>query len=211
MVRFYCAAFAFLMILEFLYHRKNLALASEKLPSFEPFWQKHLKTNAIQYRRLIVFGVDSQKIGIVTSRTVRKYWSLAVSIALLIIVASSFVSARPLRDPTYDEAVKFVTSDKTSSHPYVNATYTCVNFAMDFQASALLAGFKCGVVTAFFPDETSHDLNCFNTTDMGMVYVEPQTDQIVSLNVGQVYSGPNWNMIVKNATVVGYYVTWEAS
>jgi hypothetical protein len=157
---------------------------------------------------LPVFGVNSPKIGVAVSRKAERYWKLLMSIVLVIIVASTFASARPLRDPTYSEAAKFVAYDETSSHSYINETYTCANFAKDFQANAMRAGFTCGVVTVFFPEETSHDLNCFNTTDVGMVYVEPQTDQIVSLNVGQVYSGLNWNMLVKNATVIGFYITW---
>jgi hypothetical protein len=210
MIRFYFSAFAFLMIMKFLLDRRAFALANENAPSFEPFWQKHLKANSFGKRRITSLGVASRRINTTLSRAVKRHWTLAVAIVFVGIVASTLVNASILRDPTYAEAAGFIASDKTSTHLYIAETYTCGDFARDFQAGALKAGFSCGIVTEFFPDETSHDLNCFNTTDKGMVYVEPQTDQIVNLAVGQVYSGPGWNMQVKNATVVGFYVTWQS-
>jgi hypothetical protein len=209
MVRFYCATFAVLMVTEFLLHRRTFALLDEKAASFESFWQKHLKTYSFGTKRMIAPGVTSRRISTTLSRIVRRYWTLAVAIALVAIVASTMVNASLPRNPTYAEVGAFAASDKTDAHHYIPGTYMCVDFARDFQSSALKAGFNCGIVTAFFPDETSHDLDCFNTTDRGMIYFEPQTDQIVSLTVGEVYSGPGWSMQVKNATVVGFYVTWQ--
>jgi hypothetical protein len=209
MVRYYCAAFAFLMLTEFLLHRRTLALANENAPSFEPFWQKHLKAYSFGTKRMTALGVANRRISPALSRVVRRYWTLAMAIALVVIAASTIVNASVPRNPTYAEAAGFVASDKTDTRHYTAGTYTCADFAKDFQSSALKAGLSCGIVTTFFPDETSHDLDCFNTTDRGVIYVEPQTDQIVSLTVGQVYSGPGWNMQMKNATVVGFFVTWQ--
>jgi len=209
MVRFYCAAFAFLFLTEFLLHQRNLDRKVENIRSFEPFWQKHLKAYSFGEKKVTSLGVASRTIGTALSRAARRYWNLALSIGLVVVAVSTLISAGIARNPTYAEAAGFVASDKTYTHPYIAGKYTCANFAIDFQANALKAGLNCGVVTVFFPDETSHDLNCFNTTDKGAVYVEPQFDQIVSLRVGQVYSIPGWNMQVKNATVVGFYVTWQ--
>jgi hypothetical protein len=209
MVRFYCTTFAVLMLTEFLLHRRNFAPVNEKAASFEPFWQKHLKAYSFGTKVMIAHGVASRRISTALSRIIRRYWTLAMAIALVVVVASTMVNASVPRNPTYAEAAGFLASDKTNTRHYIPGTYMCVDFARDFQSSALKAGFNCGIVTAFFPDEASHDLDCFNTTDKGMVYVEPQTDQIVSLTVGQVYSGPGWSMQVKDATVVGFYVTWQ--
>ena len=209
MVRFYCTSFAFLMFMEFLLHRKTFISANENTTSFEQFWHKHTEAYSSGTKGITAIVVAFRRISKTLSGLVKTYWTLAIAIALVVVVASTLVTATLPKDPTFAEAARFVESDKTSTHQYIAGTYTCSNFAEAFQATALKAGLNCGIVTAFFPDETSHDLDCFNTTDRGSIYVEPQNDQMVNLTVGQVYSGPGWNMQEKNATVIGFFVTWQ--
>jgi len=92
-----------------------------------------------------------------------------------------------LRDPTYEEAVEFIRSDETDKNQY-NQSYTCISFANDFRDNALNAGYRCGYVAIEF-GETNHVIVCFNTSDNGLIFIEPQTDEIVTLTTEQPYLG----------------------
>jgi hypothetical protein len=92
-----------------------------------------------------------------------------------------------LRDPTYEEALHFIRSDQTDKNQY-NQSYTCFNFANDFRNNALNEGYRCGYVAIEF-GEASHAIVCFNTSDNGLIFIEPQTDEIVTLTTEQPYLG----------------------
>jgi archaellum component FlaC len=90
-----------------------------------------------------------------------------------------------LRDPTYEEAMAFINSDLTDLNLYT-PTYVCYDFTADFIANAQGAGFRCGFVYMEFSD-SAHAIACFNTVDQGLIYVEPQNDNLVTVAVGQNY------------------------
>jgi len=90
-----------------------------------------------------------------------------------------------IRDPTYDEAIAFINSDKTDENEYTS-NYVCYDFTADFNSNAFQAGYRCGFVYIEFTD-SAHAIVCFNTTDMGLIYIEPQSDKIVTLTIGQTY------------------------
>ncbi len=92
-----------------------------------------------------------------------------------------------LRDPTYDEVIAFIDLDKTDENEYT-ADYVCYDFTADFNGNAFQTGYMCGFVYIEFFDG-AHSITCFNTTDRGLIYVEPQTDEIVTVAIGQLYSG----------------------
>ena len=92
-----------------------------------------------------------------------------------------------LRDPTYNEANAFIYSDKTDENTY-NETYVCYDFTADFIANAFQEGYMCGFVYIEF-SSSAHAVACFNTTDAGLIYVEPQNDQIITLTIGGMYLG----------------------
>jgi len=92
-----------------------------------------------------------------------------------------------IRDPTYDEAIAFINSDKTDENEYT-PDYVCYDFTADFDSSAFQMGYRCGFVYIEFTD-SAHAIVCFNTTDMGRIYVEPQNDKIVTIAIGQTYLG----------------------
>jgi len=97
-----------------------------------------------------------------------------------------------LRDPTYDEAIAFINSDKTDENGYTQ-DYVCYDFTADFDSNAFQVGYRCGFVYIEFTD-SAHSIVCFNTTDRGLIYIEPQNDEIVDIAVGQIYLG---DIIVK--------------
>jgi len=92
-----------------------------------------------------------------------------------------------VRDPTRQEALRFICSDQTDKNQY-NESYTCINFANDFRSNALNEGYRCGYVTIEFP-EARHAIVCFNTSDKNLIFIEPQNDEIVTLSIEQQYLG----------------------
>ena len=99
-----------------------------------------------------------------------------------------------LRNPTYAEVIDFVNTDTTDENDY-SETYTCYSFTADFNENAFQMGYRCGFVYILFSG-SAHAINCFNTTDSGIIYIEPQTDEIVTLTVGQIYDDQSsWGLI----------------
>jgi hypothetical protein len=90
-----------------------------------------------------------------------------------------------IRDPTYYEAIAFINSDKTDENGYTD-DYVCYDFTADFSSNAFQMGYRCGFVYIEFSD-SAHAIVCFNTTDNGLIYIEPQNDEIVTLTIGQTY------------------------
>jgi predicted RNase H-like nuclease (RuvC/YqgF family) len=101
-----------------------------------------------------------------------------------------------IRDPTYAEAIAFIHLDRTDENEYTD-DYVCYDFTADFNANAFQMGYRCGFVYIEFPD-SAHAIACFNTTDRGLIYIEPQNDKIVNIAVGRIYSG---DIIVKMGIV----------
>jgi hypothetical protein len=191
--------------MDFLLRRRTLNQQNE-LQTYEPFWQAHRSTLTIG--KVLKPGLSFKKTLKTKMIFIKKYWTVLAAISLMLILASTFVSFNLLKNPTYAQAMQFVFSDKTDSQAYVVSEYNCANFSADFQANARRAGFDCGYVTLFFTDSSIHALDCFNTTDRGTIYVEPQTDELVTLAVGEVYTGAIWNLQGQNVTVIGFSVKW---
>ena len=124
-------------------------------------------------------------------------------------MASTLITSATPTNPTFSEAQQFVASDKTHTHPYIDGSYTCVDFATDFKNNALRAGYECGFTFVYFPGNQSHVLDCFNTTDRGLAFVEPQWDQFVNITVGNPYRNGNRTLFLTNNTVLWYYVDFQ--
>jgi len=114
------------------------------------------------------------------------YWIKMNANAILTIFSEGYV----LRNPSMLEVYDFIFSDKTDENEYVIDEYTCVNFAADFKENAFEMGYLCYYVSLRFPDG-GHALVAFNTTDRGLVYIEPQDDGIVEPQIGQILY-PEW-------------------
>ena len=113
-----------------------------------------------------------------------------------------------IRDPTYQEAIQFITSDQTNKNEYNEENYTCANFAADFKNNAFTIGYRCGYVTVEFPD-FAHAMVCFNTIDKGLIFIDPQDDQILTLTIGQ----PYWDRTIYESpdyddTIVRFFIVW---
>lgn len=91
------------------------------------------------------------------------------------------------RTITWKELYTFVTDDPTNLNQYIPGKYECVNFALDLTANAHKQNINAWIVTVDFgPSQTGHAFVAFPTTDKGIVYIEPQTDDVYkTIEVGK--------------------------
>ena len=83
-------------------------------------------------------------------------------------------------DPEYELLVLFLSVDKTDENEYQKYWYTCINFAQDLSSNANKLGIRCKYVIIDQKDsDVNHAIVSFNTTDRGVLYVEPQTDKFL--------------------------------
>jgi hypothetical protein len=117
-------------------------------------------------------------------------------------------SGYTIRDPTYDEMITFLRADKTNENVYDADTYNCYDYTSDLCKNAVAQGYRIGFVYLYFK-ESAHALVCFNTTDRGLIYVEPQYDDIVKVEVGLRYWGniPNVRSSFDD-TIVRFGIIW---
>lgn len=85
--------------------------------------------------------------------------------------------ASTYRTITWQELTTFLSNDHTNWNAYDEDTYTCVNFAMDLQANAEKKNLHAWLVGVVFdPEESGHAFVAFETSDKGVVWIEPQDD-----------------------------------
>lgn len=106
-----------------------------------------------------------------------------------------------IRDPTFREMLDFLAKDQTDKKEY-SETYLCFHFTADVKQNAFKGGYRCGFVYIEFAFG-SHAIVCFNTTDRGIIFIEPQTDEIVQVVVGKFYE-----RIYSAGTIKSYLIIW---
>jgi hypothetical protein len=81
----------------------------------------------------------------------------------------------------------FLSNDHTNWNKYIPGKYTCVNFAMDLVAAAHKANIDAWIVAVEFDRSAiGHAFVAFQTTDMGVVWIEPQSDYAYAeVEIGQ--------------------------
>jgi hypothetical protein len=92
-----------------------------------------------------------------------------------------------LRDPSYRAMQEFLAADMTSGEDYVIGEYTCVDFAAQVKANAARQGIRCAYVVIEYRGGSGHAAVAFQTTDRGLVFVEPQFDWEVVPEIGRRY------------------------
>ena len=100
-------------------------------------------------------------------------------------------------DPTYDQLIKFIISDRTDEIEYDYNNFVCADFAQTVHNNAERAGIKAAWVSIEFKNRKyGHACNAFNTTDKGMVFIDctgpnpyrsGNWDSIVELEIGKEY------------------------
>lgn len=103
-----------------------------------------------------------------------------------------------LRNPTYEEMKDFLAKDPTSEKPYVAGVFECRHFATEVDNNAEAAGWECAFVLVCYA-QGQHAVVAFNTVDKGLVFVEPQTDDVIDIYVGGTY---------QNQVIVEILLAW---
>jgi hypothetical protein len=75
-------------------------------------------------------------------------------------------------DASFEELKNFIIMDKTDEAIYIPDIRMCGNFAQEVHNNAEQAGIKAAVVIVEFTNGKTHALNAFQTTDMGLVYID---------------------------------------
>jgi hypothetical protein len=98
------------------------------------------------------------------------------------------------RNPTYQEMKDFLKRDTTNSHRYEGTApgaYDCENFASDVCNNAEAEGIRAAVVFLDYENTNlGHAIVAFETTDKGLIFIEPQSDGEVMIAVGIGYGYP---------------------
>ena len=81
----------------------------------------------------------------------------------------------------------FLINDTTNNNSYHNTNYNCAHYSRDINNNAEELGIRCAYIVLKINTGVPHALITFNTTDTGLVFFEPQTDEIVLLEVGKDY------------------------
>lgn len=88
-------------------------------------------------------------------------------------------------DPTYSEMMSFLRADDTDKAEYIKDEYACTEFATDLCNSAEEEGIRCAYVTLKFAGGSGHAIVAFDTIDKGLIYIEPQYDDLVRVEIGK--------------------------
>jgi hypothetical protein len=79
-------------------------------------------------------------------------------------------------NPTYAELIAFIQEDTTDTNDYLENPvigYVCADFAEDVHNNAEAAGIRAAWVSIDFgEDDEGHACNAFDTTDMGLIYID---------------------------------------
>jgi hypothetical protein len=79
-------------------------------------------------------------------------------------------------NPTYAELITFIEEDTTDTNDYLENPvigYVCADFAEDVHNNAEAAGIRAAWVSIQFEENgEGHACNAFDTTDMGLVYID---------------------------------------
>jgi hypothetical protein len=108
-----------------------------------------------------------------------------------------------IRDPTYQEVLDFVEADQTDKILYDLKSFNCFDFSAAVKKNAFDLGYRAFFVYIEFK-VTSHSVVAFNTTDEGIVFVEPQHDKVLSLEVGENYTSLNGFLYDPDLVIVRY-------
>jgi len=116
-----------------------------------------------------------------------------------------------IRDPTHQEVLDFLKYDETDKIPSEESSFLSIisyegyyDHVASFKKHAHEAGYRCLWVNIELPDSILSELVAFNTTDRGMVFIDPENDKIVTFSIGEPYWDRNLYDVRYDDTVVSY-------
>ena len=88
------------------------------------------------------------------------------------------ISVGNYQDPTFAEMATFVFTDNVNFNRYTD-DYVCAHFSRDLISNARAKGYRAGYVI-IESTGADHAIVAFDTSNLGLYFVEPQTDYIFS-------------------------------
>ena len=115
-----------------------------------------------------------------------------------------------LMNPTITQVESFLRKDNIDKNNYSSVKYDCTQFSIDTVKNAIESGLYACLVDITSENKTKkrsgHAIIAFNTSDFGIIYVEPQNDGMVNLNLGVNYHCLNYNDCEENESkIIGWY------
>ncbi|MDD5590533.1 MAG: hypothetical protein PHY18_01230 [Dehalococcoidales bacterium] len=93
-----------------------------------------------------------------------------------------------LVDISWPELKEFLEQDDTDSLAYIAGRFDCSGFAITLRDHAARGNIRCAYVEISFSVDSGHALNAFETTDMGLVYVDcTEADMIGYVKLDEPY------------------------
>ena len=88
--------------------------------------------------------------------------------------------------PTYSQVIDFLEEDKTDEI----IDFKCVDYATTLIRNARIKGIYACLNTIAFENngDSQHMIISINTIDNGLIHIEPQTDEVIELKLGNQYS-----------------------
>jgi len=75
-------------------------------------------------------------------------------------------------NPTWNQLLDFLRSDKTDKNLYIEDVYMCGSFAEDLHNNAEAKGIRAAFVAVHFDIGVPHAINAFKTADQDLVYID---------------------------------------
>lgn len=91
------------------------------------------------------------------------------------LVDTNTENADSLTDVNYSTLISFLETDKTDEHEY-STSFLCIDFSLSLLHNASLQNISSGLVLLDFHTICGHAITSFNTTDSGVIFIEPQSD-----------------------------------
>lgn len=115
-----------------------------------------------------------------------------------------------IHNPTYEEMKAFLAEDETDTNPFIKGEYVCFDFAADLNNNAEAKGIRTAYVR-IRAEEWGHALVAFDTTDKGIIYIDPQSDKEIELVIGEPYPW-SWIGAIKpdhyNDPIIEMQILW---
>jgi hypothetical protein len=118
------------------------------------------------------------------------------------------------RPVTLALVISFLSWDTTDLHPYqdgivdnngvlIQAPYNCGDFSANLVKSARQQGIDAQMVGILFKHAVGHAIVAFKTTDAGIIYVEPQSDNIyTNVMVGSLLCTHDQNLCMGDGELI---------
>jgi len=106
------------------------------------------------------------------------------------------INQSTLKNPIWQDLKGFLEQDDTDKMVYKSNEFDCTGFAITLRDRAWRRGLRCAFVEVGFGEGgAAHNLNAFQTLDRGLIFVEPQGDDVAYVQVGKPYGQINLNAV----------------